>query len=419
MKTILISAYALSPTKGSEFNVGWEFITRLSKENRVIVLYGVSDKHMGETVEIDNYFALNPSANLIPIKVKVPYISKVFNHFNRKGLGYAFYFALYFWQRQAYKEALHVIKSYHVDIIHQLNPIGFREPGYLWKVGKPMVWGPIGGANFVKISLLGSQPLKSKILFTLKNIITFLQIKLSPRVNIALKRADLVLFCNSENKNNLLDDRVQNYAVISEQACNIICSSNMKFYSENCLSISPIKLVVVGSLFHIKNIKFLMDVLGSLKNCISVQLNVVGDGHLKEELLEYSYRMGIANNITWHGHKSRSEVLDIMRDSDLHCLCSLSEANTTVVYEAFSVALPTISLNQNGMMDTLSDGMGFLVDINSYEATVKNYANKIKNIYFDRSVLSICSNKIIRNIDNLSWDAKIRKINDYYNELLK
>jgi hypothetical protein len=32
-----------------------------------------------------------------------------------------------------------------------LNMIGYREPGYLWKLNVPFVWGPMGGTN-VKFS---------------------------------------------------------------------------------------------------------------------------------------------------------------------------------------------------------------------------------------------------------------------------
>ena len=47
MRTILLLAYAVSPTKGSEYAVAWNFITQMSKSNRLLVLYGKSDRAMG------------------------------------------------------------------------------------------------------------------------------------------------------------------------------------------------------------------------------------------------------------------------------------------------------------------------------------------------------------------------------------
>ncbi|WP_351089088.1 glycosyltransferase [Shewanella sp. S1-49-MNA-CIBAN-0167] len=416
MKTILISAYALSPSKGSEFNVGWEFVRRLSIKNRIIVLYGVSGEHMGDTSEVDRFFDNNKSNNIVPIKVCPPMISRAFNILNKKGLNYAFYIAFNFWQREAYKQALKVVDLYDVDIIHQLNPIGFREPGYLWKIPRPHVWGPIGGANYVKLALLKPQPLKAKLTFFIKNIVNYFQINFSRRVKVALSNSDVVVFCNNENKKNLFNKNIQKSMVLSEQSCS---NSDFSLRGENNrFRKSKLELVVVGSLFYRKNLKFIIDVLSSLNEEIQLCLNIVGDGHLKDELIQYSITKGVSHLIVWHGNISRDDVMELMKQCDLHCLCSLSEANTTVVYEAFSIGLPTISLKQNGMSDTLADGMGFLVDIENYELTISNYASKVKEIYFNRHLLNCCSDLIFNNIDTLEWDAKINSFNKIYDELL-
>ena len=243
--------------------------------------------------------------------------------------------------------------------------------------------------------------------------------KLSIRVRKALAHADLVVFCNNENKQNLNNHNIKESVIISEQACSFVDLASVSGSDNKEVINSKLELVIVGSLFHRKNLKFLIDVISFLKDDVQLCLNIVGDGHLKEELLKYSKIKKVDNLIAWHGHQSRDNVLKIMKKSDLHCLCSLSEANTTVVYEAFSVGLPTISLNQNGMMDTLSDGMGFLVDINDYTLTVNSYANKISEIYYNRSLLLKCSERINENIDTLGWDAKIEIFNDYYDEILK
>ena len=31
------------------------------------------------------------------------------------------------------------------DLVHQLTPISFIKPGYLWMTGLPFFWGPLGG----------------------------------------------------------------------------------------------------------------------------------------------------------------------------------------------------------------------------------------------------------------------------------
>ena len=52
------------------------------------------------------------------------------------------------WQWKTYLIAKEICAEVNIDVLHQLNMIGFREPGYLWKLSKengvPFVWGPIG-----------------------------------------------------------------------------------------------------------------------------------------------------------------------------------------------------------------------------------------------------------------------------------
>ena len=60
-------------------------------------------------------------------------------------------------------------------MLHQLNMIGFREPGYLWKLsqenGVPFVWGPIGGQKQFPTAYLQGAGLKMKVFNRLKNFL--------------------------------------------------------------------------------------------------------------------------------------------------------------------------------------------------------------------------------------------------------
>lgn len=55
-----------------------------------------------------------------------------------------FYKHYHAWQYRTYEIALGIIKIYHIDIVHQLNMIGFREPGYLWKIEEYRLCGTCG-----------------------------------------------------------------------------------------------------------------------------------------------------------------------------------------------------------------------------------------------------------------------------------
>ena len=232
MKTILLLSYAISPTKGSEYAVGWNFLINLAKNNKVHVLSGLSGDHMGDTEEIEQYFKDNPHPNINLIAVKPTRLANFINWPNRVGLlGPIFYLAFPFWQKEAYRVAKEILKKEQIDIIHHLNPIGFREPGYLWKIDKPFIWGPIGGAIFVNTILLKNFPIKYKIFFYIKNSINYFQLKYNKRIRKASDKASEIVFCNTDNKENFEKYLGKTGQIISEQG-----SSNYKKIQQNSLN---------------------------------------------------------------------------------------------------------------------------------------------------------------------------------------
>lgn len=82
------------------------------------------------------------------------------------------------WQWKTYLMAKEIIQQHSIDIVHQLNMIGFREPGYLWKIeNKPFVWGPIGGLKQFPDAYLQNTGLKMRLFNKLKNRINIFQVK--------------------------------------------------------------------------------------------------------------------------------------------------------------------------------------------------------------------------------------------------
>ena len=63
-KKLLILAYAISPTRGSEYSVAWNYISEMSKDNELVVLYGASGLHMGDVEEMEKYISNTSVKNL-------------------------------------------------------------------------------------------------------------------------------------------------------------------------------------------------------------------------------------------------------------------------------------------------------------------------------------------------------------------
>ena len=148
---VLISSFACGPYWGSEVGMGWNWIINLSQFCQI---YVITEK--GFKNEIENEI---PKLNLknIPTFYYIDIGDKGRNLFWKQG-SLLFYHYYNKWQKKAFTLSKGILQVQHIDLIHQLNLIGFREPGYLWKHGKkyPFIWGPIGGINQIPFNYIGS-----------------------------------------------------------------------------------------------------------------------------------------------------------------------------------------------------------------------------------------------------------------------
>ena len=142
---ILINAYACAPNWGSEQGMAWHWITELAKmHNLYVITEGEWKKEIEEAVALldvkDNiHFYYNPVSDKIR--------SMCWNQGD-----WRFYWYYRKWQKKTLTIARQICSEHRIDIIHQLNMIGFREPGYLWNIyDTHYIWGPVGGLSLIHI----------------------------------------------------------------------------------------------------------------------------------------------------------------------------------------------------------------------------------------------------------------------------
>ena len=109
-----------------------------------------------------------------------------------------------FSKKEAYKLPLELDKRENFDIIHQLNMVGYREPGYLLKIEKPFVWGPIGGLENSPWRFLPSLGIKGFIFYTGRNLMNLWQRNFSKRPKQAAKRVNNTLIAATPDNQKLI-----------------------------------------------------------------------------------------------------------------------------------------------------------------------------------------------------------------------
>lgn len=412
MFSVLINAYACSPNMGSEPGMAWNWCVNLAKycELHIITEGEFKDKIEAALPRLPHgnnmHFYYNPVSDEIR-KMCWNQGDWRFYKYYRK------------WQWKTYLMAEEIIKQHHIDIVHQLNMIGFREPGYLWKIeDKPFVWGPIGGLKQFPSSYLEGAGIKMKLFNRIKNIINIYQIKHDKRVNQALKKADLLISSIPDSYNAIKKYKGLNSIIIPETGC-FIDDNAIRRNKEEKVD-DDFKLLWVGKFDFRKQLNIALATMAKLKDKSNVKLIICGSGSADQVSYykQMALNLGIEDNVVWKGNLENSEVKEEMRKSDIFFFTSVSEDTSTVVLEAVSCELPVLCFDTCGMGYVINETVGQKVPLTNPRQSADDFAEKINYLYNNREFLHKLSDGCKQRQKELSWDNKAKQMVELYNKVI-
>jgi glycosyltransferase involved in cell wall biosynthesis len=322
-----------------------------------------------------------------------------------------FYYHYKKWHKTSLKIALDILNNNSIHIIHQLNMIGFREPGFLWKIPHlPFVWGPVGGMDNIPLSFLKGSSLTNKIKCVLKNFINIIQIRFSLRVIKAIRRAN-ILFAAVRSVKDIVEPIYKREVILlNETGCKV-----------NDYIVIPKKrdtfnIVWVGKFDFRKQLNLALNVISNLKNLEGVVFHIIGSGTKEEEerFMELSKKMGLEDITVWHGQISHNEVQKIMRFSHLLFFTSIMEGTPHVVLEAISNNLPVVCFDTCGQSEAVNNEVGFKINLSNPKTAISDFTYKIRFLYENRDVLNKMSIACNARKVELSWDSKAKIMFEYY-----
>ena len=387
-RTILVLAYSISPVRGSEYAVGWNYVRHMSRDHDLVVLYGLAGNHMGDVEEMAAVPADAFGGRVTFVPVLPDRRARIANHLNRTGhVPFSFYVAYRYWHLGVLAAARRIIAERQIDVVHYLCPIGFREPGYLWKLGKPYIWGPIGGIAARPVSAFGDLGLGERLRTIVRNAVNEVQFR-TPRVRKGILKADVLLAATSENAQAIERVYGRQAIVVPENAIDPAPMINRALPDPKPVSHEPLRLVWIGTLETRKAITILLRALARLNAPTRWTLDVIGDGPLMTRSREEAAALGIDSSIRWHGKVPRDKAVALLGHAHLHVLTSLAEANTTVLWEAMGASVPTMAIDHCGMHDSICDACGIRIPLEGIEAMSASFANAIGRLIDDRAALT-------------------------------
>lgn len=411
---VLISAFGCSPYRGSECAVGWNIPFALAAHHEVTVICGDLKSERPNWKGLTDYGLDN-----IPFKVEyVPptrFISALERLHRLPGMWALYYWAYNLWQRRAFRraKALHSEKPF--EIIHQLNMIGYREPGYMWKLDAPFVWGPIGGAPNEPWAFRRLFSLSGCVKVGLRTLLNEAQKRICWRARHAAKRAKKLWAVTAADETMIrgiwgreCERMVETGAVPREEG-------RIHSFQSN----KTLRLVWSGIHTSRKALPILLEALATpaLKSKLGrIHLDVLGAGPETSGWKSLAQKLGVDSCIEWHGMLKRDEGLDIMRAGHIFVCTSIKEASSIVVMEAISLGLPVICHDACGMGVEVTETCGVKVPLRDPETSIAGFAEALWRFIENPELVETLSHGALARAQELTWSAKAAAISRGYEQ---
>lgn len=196
------------------------------------------------------------------------------------------------------------------------------------------------------------------------------------------KHTDGIVF-QTERAKNFFCKKIREKGIVIPNAVGNLEAYNIEYKGERRKAI-----VAIGSL---KKEKDYFTLIKSFKIVCSkypeYQLEIYGDGNLKNQLMELVDLLNIQKNVHFMGIKK--DVLSLVKDASCYVLSSESEGMPNALMEALAIGLPCVSTDcPNGPSELIKNGVnGLLVPV----ADVDSLANAILKLIEDYDLASKCS----------------------------
>lgn len=405
---VLINSYACSPYYGSEPGMGWNFVSNLSHSHELHIISDLRYKN-----DILLYFEEHPEEK--------KYYNFYFIKRKRYGLlerlwPQSYYWTYAMWQRKALRLAKKLDRKEDFDLIHQLNMLGYREPGYLWKIDKPFVWGPMGNFNITPWKLLPEMGTYGALFYAVRNIINWWQARFSTRVKKAALKADTIICAMEDDRKAVKRFYGKDAVVIPEVGLTELNNNDLQLAERK----PGERLKVCWSGIHIprKALPLLLESIPYCQNRNNIELHILGQGQCTKSWKRLAKKLGI-KNIIWYGQTSRDEALGVMQQCHVFTMTSLSDATSTVLLEALSMGMPVIALNHLGFAGVINENCGIKINLESPKQIKRDIALALDKMYENETWRRQLANGAYLRAHDFSWDEKAKMIDKIYRKAVK
>lgn len=229
---------------------------------------------------------------------------------------------------------------------------------------------------------------------------------------LGVRMADRIIVPSHFVSNTLIGEYNADQEAITVIPNGVDYSFYAKKKPQNKNGISRINLLSVSRLTEQKGIMYLLDVVKIVRQSIpNIQCTIVGDGPLRDQLLQECRRLDLQETVRFVGFLQKEQLHKLYQSSTIFLSTSIYEPFGMVILEAMAAGLPVVSFDVGGIREIINHRRdGILV----FPCDIKGMAQSIIECIGNSKLLRKLSFEGSVKARTYSWEIIVNKLESVY-----
>ncbi len=387
---VLVVAYACEPHRGSESEVGWQWILAAARDGYKLTVVTRSNNQpkiaaaAAEWNDLELEFQFHEAPRLLLWMKSMATFPRLY------------YVA---WQVSFIPRCLRLLRSGRFDLFHHLTYVSARFPSVLLIAGRRFVLGPIGGLGVVPRELRAVLTPAERLVELVRDCGAKVD-RVNPLWRLSMNVCARVLVADRDTLDRL-PPRVQD-------KCRVIPAIAVARESLRTAARDPStrQIAMVGELTGRKGQSVALQAL-SLLDDLEWKCDVIGAGRGLRALLDEASRLGIDQRCNFAGSIPREELLEYLQGRPVVVALSLRESGGMALLEAAAAGCPVVYLEAGGPAQ-LFEGFPYgAVPVGDSEEVARMAASWIRSYLTDPVLAHDAGEAASHVASRLTWDNKV------------
>jgi len=260
------------------------------------------------------------------------------------------------------------------DLIHCITPAGVHSHNALYKLGLPVIIGPLGG-GLPTPSGFNEAFRRERYKTYARDLFYWYQFRWGFGLKQYLLNANKIVLGLSTPQNMLPENAREKCVFIPDALVDTSFFNPAIDKQKN----GVVKILFAGRLVSNKGPFLLLDAIQQVlqRGVNNFLVDFAGSGVLQSQIEQQIKTNNLSKHINAPQRLNKDELLHKYRSSDIFCLPTLREPGGIAILEAMACGLPVITSNYGGPAKSVTETCGIKINLKNYSTYVDDLANAL------------------------------------------